>query len=173
MSGGLGISMHPGEGASHEKWVCQVGTHPLRMGRYVQGVGTHPSPNTWDLGYYGILLTSGRYSSYLNSFLYIFTAHKRSCGKVMFLQLSVSHSVHREGSLSLVRWGRVSGTPPGKPPPPGQTPPPQCMLGYTPPAQCMPGYGQQVSCTRPTRMHSFIKVNWKEYYLMIPEVWSL
>ena len=36
------------------------------------------------------------------------TVRKRSCGKVMFLHLSVSHSVHRGGCL------------------------PQCMLGYTP-----------------------------------------
>ena len=36
----------------------------------------------------------------------IFTARKRSCGKVMFLHLSVSHSVHRGGlcMMSLPVW---------------------------------------------------------------------
>ena len=48
------------------------------------------------------------------------TVRKRSCGKVMFLHLSVSHSVHRGGEVY---------TPPGRHPsgqthkPPGQTPP--------------------------------------------------
>ena len=45
----------------------------------------------------------------------LFTVRKRSCGKVMFLHLSVSHSVHKGGCL------------------------PQCMLGYTPsPGQTPP-----------------------------------
>ena len=48
---------------------------------------------------------------------------KRSCGKVMFLHLCVSHSVP-VGCLPLVRG--VCHTPPG------QTPPVQYRLGYTP-----------------------------------------
>ena len=55
----------------------------------------------------------------------IITVRKRSNGKVMFLHLSVSHSVHRrEGCVyPCVHWGKHL---------PGQTPPVQCMLGYTP-----------------------------------------
>ena len=55
---------------------------------------------------------------------YVFTARKRSCGKVMFLHLSVSHSVHmgvgvqppRQTLLDRHRLGRH---------PPRQTPPRQ------------------------------------------------
>ena len=49
--------------------------------------------------------------------LFIFTARKRSCWKVMFLHLSVSHSVHGGGVCPSACWD----TPP--PPPPRQTPP--------------------------------------------------
>ena len=95
----------------------------------------------------------------------------------MFLQLSVSHSVHR---------GEVSATPPGRHPQvdtpqedtptladtclgrhlPRQTPsmpmhagihPPPCPVhpGIHPrPAQCMLGYGQQAGGTHPTGMHT-------------------
>ena len=61
---------------------------------------------------------------------------QRSCGKVMFSHLSVSHSVHRGVS--------ATHTPLGRHPLPSACwhthPPAQCMLGYTPPAQCMLGY---------------------------------
>ena len=73
----------------------------------------------------------------------IFTVRKRRCGKVMFLHLSVSHSVHRGVSAS-VHAG--IHTPPGQTPPwedtpPGRHPLTQCMLGYKhPSAQCMLGY---------------------------------
>ena len=33
-------------------------------------LGTHLPPNTWDLGYYGMRSTSGRYASYWNAFLF-------------------------------------------------------------------------------------------------------
>ena len=48
--------------------------------------------------------TSGRYESYWNTFLLqlslcVVTTHQQNCRKVMFLQASVRHSVHRGG-----RW---------------------------------------------------------------------
>ena len=61
---------------------------------------------------------------------------QRSCGKVMFLHLSVI--------LSTGGRGVSSSGPEG-----GQTPP-----GRHPPAQCMLGYGQQVDGTDPIGMHS-------------------
>ena len=39
-------------------------------------------------------------------FFFIFTARKRSCGKVMFLQLPTSHSVHRLGVYPSMYPGR-------------------------------------------------------------------
>ena len=89
----------------------------------------------------------------------IFTARKRSCGKVMFSHLSVSHFVHGR-CLPLVQGSLphpLGQTPPSQAPPgrhpPGQksplgrpprqtpswkhTPPAQCMLGYIPlPSAC-------------------------------------
>ena len=53
---------------------------------------------------------------------------KRSCGKVMFLHLSVSHSVHR-GVSAPVHAG--IHTPPGQTPP-WQTPPGRHLPGQTP-----------------------------------------
>ena len=62
----------------------------------------------------------------------IFTVRKRSCGKVIFLHLSVSHSVHR-GIHSQDRYPLGQVHPPGRytpspmagiPPPPGQVHPP-------------------------------------------------
>ena len=44
------------------------------------------------------------------------TVRKRSCGKVMFLHLSVSHSVHGGGSASV----HAGIHPPGQTPPPGR-----------------------------------------------------
>ena len=77
----------------------------------------------------------------------LFTVRKRSCGKLMFLRMSVSHSVHMRGVYPSMHWGRH---PPGRHPP-GQTPPPQCMLGYThlrlPVATAADG-------KHPTEMHS-------------------
>ena len=66
----------------------------------------------------------------------IFTVRKRSCGKVMFSEVCVKNSVHREGRCSppwvdtplqgrhplLGRHPPWADTPPRKTPPPGQTP---------------------------------------------------
>ena len=41
-----------------------------------------------------------------HSFL-IFTARKRSCSKVMFLHLSVSHFIHRGGVYPSMQWAGV------------------------------------------------------------------
>ena len=62
----------------------------------------------------------------------------------MFLHLSVSHSVHREGGVCLSGCWDTR-------PPPGQTPPEQ-----TPPPCAMHAgrYGQQAGGTRPTGMHT-------------------
>ena len=62
--------------------------------------------------------------------MHIFTVRKRICGKVMFLHLSVSHSVHGGVCLSA-----CCDTPPGQTPlgrhPQCHTPPTQYMLRYT------------------------------------------
>ena len=112
---------------------------------------------------------SGRYASYSNAFL-LPPANKFA--KVMFLHLSVSHSVHR-GST----W---AGTPPGRYTPLGKytpdrytplagTPPPRQVHPpdrYTPQQVHPPGqvhplgavhagrYGQQAGGMHPTGMHS-------------------
>ena len=63
---------------------------------------------------------------------------QRSCGKVIFLQASVSHSVHRgEGRGVSDRYHPLQ-TPPWADTPQADTllgrhRPAQCMLGYTPP----------------------------------------
>ena len=84
-----------------------------------------------------------------------FLPPQRSCGKVMFLHLSV------------ILFTRVSATPPhplGRQPP-RQTPPraDTHLLAGTPPppdrhppVQCMMGYGKQVRGTHPTGMQSFV-----------------
>ena len=70
---------------------------------------------------------------------------QRSCGKVMFLHLSISHSVHR-GCLPhtlLFRHTPWADTPTGLIPP-GRHPPCPVHAGiHSPPVQCMLGYGQQ------------------------------
>ena len=101
---------------------------------------------------------------------------QRSCGKVIFSQVSVSHSVHRGGVSG--RSPRQTPPPLGRHPLPWADTPPQCMLGYTPlpsacwdtppcpvhagihpPAQCMLGYTPPPAATaavgtHPTGMHS-------------------
>ena len=53
----------------------------------------------------------------------IFAVRKRSCGKVMFLHLSVSHSVHRGGGVCpSACWDTPPGTR-GRHPPLGRLPP--------------------------------------------------
>ena len=83
---------------------------------------------------------------------------QRSCGKVMFLHLSV---------ILFMGWG-VCHPLDQRQTPPRQTPPAQCMLGYTHPTQCMLGnttpvqsmlgYGQQAGGTHPTGMHSCLMI---------------
>ena len=64
----------------------------------------------------------------------IFNVRKGSCGKVMFLHLSLSHSVHGGGGGVVVSASVHAGIHP-----PRQTP--TCMLGYTlSPPQCMLEY---------------------------------
>ena len=87
---------------------------------------------------------------------------QRSCGKVMFLHLSLSHSIHSGGASVKHLPGQTipQADPLGRSPrqttPPARHPPAQCMLGYTPrsPAQCMLGYGQQAGGTHPSGMHT-------------------
>ena len=70
----------------------------------------------------------------------------RSCGKVMFLRLSVSHSVHG-GVYPSMHWGRH---------PLGRHSPAQCMLGYTHP---VPPAATAADGTHPTGMHSCLHKN--------------
>ena len=75
-------------------------------------------------------------------------------GKVMFLHLSVSHSVHRGGCASQHAMGQTppGQTPPGRHPHPGQTPPGRHPLDTT-------VYGQQVGGTHPTGMHTCFEMH--------------
>ena len=99
---------------------------------------------------------------------------QRSCGKAIFLHLSVSHSIHggvchthpldRQIPLGQTLLGRPSWADthlgrhhPGQTPPsPGQTPPMgrHHLWADTPPAQCMLVCGQQARGTYPTGMHT-------------------
>ena len=77
-----------------------------------------------------------------------FYCPQRTCGKVMFLHLSVSHSVPR---------GLSATHPPGRHPPsrpPGQTSP----LGIHLAVQCMLGYGQKAGGMHPTRMNNCFSI---------------
>ena len=98
----------------------------------------------------------------------IFTALKRSCGKVMFLHLSVSHSIH--GDVRGYGSGVCVSGSGGVYNPSGHTPPchtswPHTSLGHTPrhpsghtpspgPTQPPPHYGEQPGGTHPTGMLS-------------------
>ena len=74
--------------------------------------------------------------------------------KVMFLHLSVSHSVHRGGVCLSVYWDTIT------PPPPEQTPPGADPPGtrHPPPEQTPPPPGAETATaadgTHPTGMHS-------------------
>ena len=80
--------------------------------------------------------------------LRIFTGRNEVVAKVMFLQVSVIHSVHRgvlwrnQGEPPPLRAGR---TPPGRETPPGWE---------TPPRKQTPAYGLRAASTHPTGMHS-------------------
>ena len=56
------------------------------------------------------------------------TAHKGSCGKVMSLHLSTSHSVHRRGVYPNMQW--LGGVHPPEQTPPRQTPPSRWPLKW-------------------------------------------
>ena len=92
---------------------------------------------------------------------------QRSCGKVMFLHLSV---ILFTGGVSAPVHAGIH-TPLGRHPP-GRQPPAQCVLGYTPPppAQCILGYtspypvhagihmATAADGAHPTGMHSCLNV---------------
>ena len=79
----------------------------------------------------------GRYASYLNAFLlFLIIVCKRNWGKVMFLHLSVSHSVHVGGGVFPVHTG--IHTPPSWADTSRQTPPRQTPPGQTHPRQTTP-----------------------------------
>ena len=84
---------------------------------------------------------------------------QRSCGKVMFLHLSVILFTEVACHTPLGRHTTPWHTPPRQTPPrhipPGQTTPPtHHPWADIPPAQCMLGYGQQAGGTHPPGMHS-------------------
>ena len=87
------------------------------------------------------------------------TARKRSCGKVMFLHLSISHSVHRRGvsaSGSGVSAIPMADTPLGRHPA-RQTPP--GSSGQTPPSAPSIEMTIEAAGMRPTGMHSCCEHN--------------
>ena len=65
---------------------------------------------------------------------------QRSCGKVMFLHLSVSHSVHGRCVPACTGADTPQTDTPWSDTPPGRHPPGQTPLGRHPPAQCMLGH---------------------------------
>ena len=79
--------------------------------------------------------------------------------KVMFLHVSVSHSVHR-GGLPQCMLGYHPTPPPRTSPPPEQAPPEQTPQEQTPPGADSPctvhtgRYGQQADGMHPTEMQS-------------------
>ena len=88
-----------------------------------------------------------------------FYCPQRSCGKVMFLYMSVILSTARVCHISPQADTPLGRHPPGRPPwadTPEQTTAGQTLsLADAPPsAQCMLGYGQKAGGTHPTGMHS-------------------
>ena len=95
-------------------------------------------------------------------FFWIFTGRNEVVAKVIFLHLSVIHSVHRGGLIQcMLGYPPGTGTPPppgqGRPPGPGrpprtrQTPPGPDRY---PPGKLTPVYGLRAAGTHPTEMHS-------------------
>ena len=79
----------------------------------------------------------GRYASYWNAFLlFLIIVYKQNSGKVMFLHLSLSHSVHVGGGVFPVHTG--IHTPPSWADTSRQTPPRQTPPGQTHPRQKPP-----------------------------------
>ena len=103
--------------------------------------------------------------SFKNVSLVLITARKRSCGKVILLHQSVSHSAHRRrGSTQPLgrhspwqtppRHTPQADTPLSRHPPPGQTPPQaDSFLGRHPPWAHTPG-------CRPPRQTPQIQITW-------------
>ena len=108
---------------------------------------------------------------------------QRSCGKVMFLHLSVILSMG--GVCSSACWDTHTQTPPRQTPPLGRHPlgrPPlpsacwdthplaQCILGYTPPCPVHSKIHMAIAAdgTHPTGMHScyWIELYWNVCYVM-------
>ena len=117
----------------------------------------------------------------------VITVRKQSCGKVMFLQMSVSHSVHG-GVCHSACWD-ISQTDT----PLGRHSPAQCMLRYTPPCpvhagihislhsacwdtQCPVHAGIHMAIaadgTHPTGMHSCLLFKCNSSKLYIPSCHS-
>ena len=102
-----------------------------------------------------------RYFSY-------FSRPQRSCGKVMFLHLSVSHSVHREGGQTPLGLGRpppLGCRPPMDADPPRCRPPPlwmQTPLGWADPW----GLGRPPRLDRPPWMQTPPRLG------ALPPIWS-
>ena len=102
----------------------------------------------------------------------IITGRNEVVAKIIFLHLSVIHSVHRGGLPQCMLGYHPPGadTPPGQNPldqnppgpytPPEQTPPDQTPMGadtpqeQTPPGKQTPAYGLRAAGTHPTGMHS-------------------
>ena len=87
-------------------------------------------------------------------FIYIFTGRNEVLAKVIFLHLSVIHSVHGGGDLTRHPPQDQAGTPPrdqAGTPPREQTSPP-------------PGYGQRSAGTHPTGMHSCFLIKFKVFF---------
>ena len=91
----------------------------------------------------------------------VITGRKRSCGKVMFLQVSVivfTGGMHAPGGTCswgcLLRGGRV-------PAPGGCLPPGGCLVLGVPGGDPFPWTATAAGGTHPTGMHSCLKVFWR------------
>ena len=82
----------------------------------------------------------------------LITGRNEVVAKVIFLHLSVIHSVHRGGFCLSACWD--TPPPPGADPPRADIPPEQ-----TTPGKQTPAYGLRAAGTHPTGMHSCLKSN--------------
>ena len=100
--------------------------------------------------------------------LAIFTACKRSCGKVMFLHLSI---IRATGGLPSHNAMRQADTPSvGRTPPPAHNAHPLPPQKATPPPP--PRYGESAGCTHPTGLHICLWLFFEAFcrwYGMYPE----
>ena len=90
-------------------------TVPAQVEKLVWNIFKSQILRKWNK-YYKIGQQSGRYpkNKQTTHFLNFITARKWSCEQVMFLHLSVSHSVHGGRSTSSLRQTRPGQTPPGR-----------------------------------------------------------